>query len=228
MITRRSYNTLLDKQFALSSRIKQCEKINEELKVLKKQYAEGQDLLNKIMVLKEKFHDYYELCKKEESAYKERRKLFMETYITEYLAEIFPEQQFIAKIVEKNIYNYNRVSLVIMDEYGNERDPLLSEGKFCQQLISTAAVVAAVHNSNKHALYIDEAFSASSPSNLVKASNILERIQQEGIFCLLISQHAELYRDVHRREIHLDYDYLKNVTIIKNTTDFSGGVSSVD
>ena len=76
----------------------------------------------------------------EEVNFKERRLGYLNQSITEALAQIFPNEQFVARIDCNVVRGRNYAQLILYDRDGNERMPFVQEGKMCQYLISFAAV----------------------------------------------------------------------------------------
>lgn len=208
--------------YRLKNKVDNQRVINERLEELRRKQKEVEDLLSMVITVRTLYEQYKDLCIKEENDYKRRRKMFIEDYISDNLRLIFEDEILVAKIEENKKNGYNRVELNVIDEQGNVRNPSITEGQFCQQLIALSAVVATVHNAKANKIYVDEAFSMASPDNLVKVSGILDKIRREGVQCIIISQHAELYRDITRREITLDYSYLTGTTKIASIVDYQG------
>lgn len=227
MVDRRDCDRYMRAWYKKQNELENQKVINSKLAELQAKRDEVEDTLKYVTMVKELFEQYRDMCILEENAYKKRRKGFIEDYISDILSTIFPDETLTAHIEEVKRNGYNRVELRLTDEQGNVRNPYLTEGQFCQQLIALSAVIATIHNAHANKVYVDEAFAMASPDNLVKASKVLDRIQREGIQAVIISQHAELYRDIFHREIVLDYSTLTGTTRVTSIADYEGVVTDV-
>lgn len=143
---------------------------------------------------------------KEDDEFKKRRINYLSDRITEVLATIFPEEQFEAEIVYDFKYGSDKAFLTLKDKNGKIRIPFISEGKLCQYLISFASTVSTVMGLGASEIFIDEAFGVSSSTNLPKVGEIIREYSENGLQFFIISQNADLYNDIPRREIHFHKD----------------------
>lgn len=145
----------------------------------------------------------------EDMAFKNRRLDFMSSVITDFLSELFPDDNFTAKV--KCDFNRGmKAELLLLDRYGNERLIHMSEGRFAQSLISFGASIGVSENMGAKKLYLDEAFSVSDPENLQKVSDLYRALLDKGMQIIMIEQTSTGYKDLPRREIRLARDVLTN------------------
>lgn len=208
-------------------RIQDCKVTIEKAKVLNQKYDSLKVSLDSIQSKQQKLYQHclkldqlIKLIDQEDAAFRKRRISFLEDKITQELAKIFPTEGFIANIDCDFKRGNGHASLTLKDKYGNERMPEVSEGKLCQYLISFASTVSAVKGLQSTNIYIDEAFGVSSENNLPKIGDIISSTIEEGMQIILISQKADLYGDIPRREIHLKKDYANDVTNVEKICEF--------
>ena len=116
--------------------------------------------------------------------------------------------------------NNQRVKLTLVDPSGEERNPRMSEGMMLQQLISFSSAVGLTECMNGNKIYMDEAFSASSPENLTKVSALLQTLIDRDFQIILIEQEDDIYKDLPRREIRLFKDPILKEAQVVSTTDY--------
>lgn len=156
----------------------------------------------------------------EEVNFKERRLGYLNQSITEALAQIFPNEQFVARIDCNVVRGRNYAQLILYDRDGNERMPFVQEGKMCQYLISFAAVKGVTTALGSETMFIDEAFGAASSDNTQKMGPIIQNIAESGIQVILVSQNSNLYENVPHREICFHKDEATQAVVIDNITDY--------
>lgn len=155
----------------------------------------------------------------EDTEYRKRRLGYLNQYITNNLALIFPNEGYTAKIKCDFKYNYSRVTLNLYNKHGEVRIPKVSEGMMCQELIGFSASVSLAECLGKNMFYMDEAFAVSDKENLQRIGQILQSLIDKGFQIFLIEQHAESYKDLKRREIHLIKDPIENAVKVKAVLD---------
>lgn len=191
-----------------------------------KRYKSLEQDYNTVLDVQEELQQYVSLleifitaCTTEDNAYRERRKEFMTSYIDENLHIIFPEEGFKSKLEFDYKYKSQVVSLTLVDKFGIERLPRLSEGMMLQQLISFSASIGLSECMGKNKIFMDEAFSASSPENLTKVGKLLEHLISKDLQIIVIEQKDDIYKDIPRREIHLIKDVLTDKVEISKCID---------
>lgn len=209
-------NKILDKRAAL-----------ERAKVLQAEYMKTKTHYDRVTDLEKRSYNHLvkleqllKIIEKEDSDFKERRINFLNDHITNEILKIFPSKGYVAKIDCDFKRGSGTATLTLIDKYGRERIPEISEGKLCQYLISFASTVGAVKGLNTNNIYVDEAFGVSSTSNLPKIGDILKSTVEDGMQLILISQNAELYSSIPRREIHLKLDEGTDVSVVEDIVDF--------
>ena len=217
---RKSYNMLNRKLGTLKGDLRVIEQNNKEFNNIKINY-------DKVVQMEKDAEDYmdtlkiiYERGVIEGNEYKKRRIDFLEKYIGENLAEIFPDEEFQCKINYEKKNGKAKASLTLIDRNGEERLPRMSEGKLCRQLVSYSACIAMCECTDNKKLYMDEAFYASSPENLAKISGLLKRLIKEDFQIILIAQTDDIYKDIPHREITLEKDLLENKVNIVSIIDY--------
>lgn len=167
-----------------------------------------------------KLEQLKKIIDKEDASFRERRITFLSEHITQELLKIFPAEGYTAKIDVDFLRGNGTATLTLIDKYGVERIPEITEGKLCQYLISFAATVGAVKGLGTNNIYVDEAFGVSSTDNLPKIGDMLNATVEEGMQLVLISQNAGLYSDIPRREICLELNSITDSAEVVEVIDF--------
>lgn len=179
---------------------------NKEREELEIKYKEASSVLNQAKTLKEVNKRLLEKVIAEDIAFKERRLDFLSEKVTEYLQSLFPARGFRAKI-ECDFYRGDlNPRLRFFDKHGNERLLFLSEGRFLQSLISYGGSVALIESLGTDKLFMDEAFAVSDPENLLEVGKLTETILERMAQVFMIEQTSNGYKNIPRREIHLEFD----------------------
>lgn len=156
----------------------------------------------------------------EDIDFKNRRIEYLNKIITEILAEFFPYLGLQASISYEDNRNSTKAKLRLKDADGNIRKPLISEGKFCQYLISFAGVAGILQSLGKNSIYLDEAFGVTSRERLTQVGEMLHKSVQKGLFLIAVTQNPELYNSVPRREIRMAYDVIKDAAYVEEVLDY--------
>lgn len=207
---------LLDKRAALE----RAKIMQEEYLKLKASHDSIQDLSRRCLNHLTRLEQLKKVVDCEDASFRERRITFLSEHITQELLKIFPTKGYQAKIDCDFKRGSGMATLTLLDKYDVERIPEITEGKLCQYLISFASTVGAIKGLNTNNIYIDEAFGVSSSSNLPKIGDILQSTAQEGIQLILISQNSNLYANIERREIHLEFNDLTDSSSVTEIIDF--------
>lgn len=169
-----------------------------------------QTYTNQIKLANKTLHDK---VYNEDKAFKQRRLNFLSSVVTEYISEVFPDRGFTAKLECTFSYGDVNPNLKLFDRLQRQRIITLQEGMFLQSLISYAATIGMIESLGVKILYSDEAFSVSDPENLGKVAELkrflLGRINQ----IIEIEQSNAGYKNLPRREIHLEYDPLTDSVV---------------
>ncbi|MFQ9249550.1 MAG: hypothetical protein ACLR3R_20090 [Clostridium paraputrificum] len=141
--------------------------------------------------------------KDEYSKYQSNRVAFIENSLAEILALLFPNEFFIPKLNYSLERRNIRCELIFTDADGNERHPRITEGDFMKDLIAFTSAIKVLELVGSKTFYIDEAFSHASLSNKEKMGNVIGSYIDEGLQMILISQSAECYQNLPRKEFYL-------------------------
>ena len=193
---------------------------NRELEQIQSNLAQVSELKDDLETKINEFTILDKLVNKEDTNYKQRRLGFLSEYIDENLNIIFPNDGFKTKINCDLTYNSPKVSLKLMNNLGRVSTPQIGEGKLCQQLISFSSSAAIAECMGLKSIYMDEAFTASSPENATKAGQLLKSLIAKGFQILLIEQNDDIYKDLTRREIVLKRDYIEKSVIVCEEKDY--------
>lgn len=158
-------------------------------------------------------------CIQTEHNYQTRRINYLNTLITDALREVFPDENFEAKI----IYEYGRkdtVRLELQDSAGHVSSPDIGQGQLMQYIISLVAVVGITSGLGFKNLFIDEAFGVAASSKLEDLGEILNRYAQNGMQIILVSQNPFLYNGIPHRVFTLNHDAVTKTTTVAKTEDF--------
>lgn len=192
---------------------------NKRYKSLEKDYNTVLEIHDELKQYVNLLEIFITACTTEDNAYRERRKEYMTSYIDENLNIIFPDEGFRSKLEFDYKYKSQMVALTLIDKFGIERMPRLSEGMMLQQLISFSASIGLAECMGKNKIFMDEAFSASSPENLTKVGRLVEHLISKGFQLIVIEQKDDIYKDIPRREIHLLKDVLTDKVEINKCID---------
>ena len=163
---------------------------------------------------------YVTVCNREDNSYRERRINYITSYIDNNLETIFPNEGFKSKIYFDYKHKAQRVKLTLIDKLGVERNPRITEGMMLQQLISFSASIGLCECMMQRKIYMDEAFSASSPENLTKVSKLIKSLIEKDFQVILIEQKDDIYKDLPRREINLIKSEIQDSVVIFSTVDY--------
>lgn len=213
---------LLDKRAALE----RASVLADEYKRVKSSLNKIEDLQNSVVRHITKLEQLSRIVDKEDADFRKRRITFLSEHVTNELAKIFPCEGYQATIDCDFKRGNGTASLTLIDKYGIERIPEVTEGKLCQYLISFASTVGAVKGLNTNNIFIDEAFGVSSSGNLPKIGEILKSTVDDGMQLILISQNSALYEDIPRREIHLKLDEVLDCSKVEKVIDYGGSDDS--
>ena len=214
---KRLYEMYLDR---LKLDYEKAKEMNGKIKALRERLQHVNLLLSDVESYVNNLNFLLKVVNVEETNFKERRLGYLNQSITEALAEIFPNEQFIAKIDCNVVRGKNYAQLILYDRDGNERMPFVQEGKMCQYLISFAAVKGVTTALGSETMFIDEAFGAASSDNTQKMGPIIKNIADSGIQVILVSQNSSLYENISHREICFHKDGNKQSVVIDNITDY--------
>lgn len=193
---------------------------NQILKTLDDDLEKVEKVENNLRIFVNMLSAFQSVTDKEDLAYKERRVNYLCSYIDTNLEHVFPYDNFKSKIKLDLKYNNKKAELLLLDKYDKARIPAYSEGKMLRQLISFSSAVGLTECLGKSSIYMDEAFSASSPENLTKASKVLGSLLKKNFQVILIEQTNEIYKDLPRREIILEKEPIRDEVIVKSITDY--------
>ncbi len=200
--------------------IEMAKRDNKILKTLDNDLEKVENVEKNLKIFVNMLSTFKAVTDKEDLAYKERRVNYLCSYIDANLEHVFPYDNFKSKINLDLKYNNKKAELALVDKYGKSRIPAYSEGKMLRQLISFSSAVGLAECLGKSSIYMDEAFSASSPENLTKAGKVLESLLKKNFQVILIEQTNEIYKDLPRREIVLEKEPIKDEVIVKSITDY--------
>ena len=215
-IAQGSYKNSLER---MQNQIAVAEAHNEQIDILTAK-------LNQVNALNEKLEQYGQqlriiraACITTEHNYQTRRINYLNTLITDALHEVYPEEDYTAKI----IYDYERkdtVRLELQDRFGHVSSPEVGQGQLMQYVISLIAVVGITSGLGYKNLFIDEAFGVAAASKLPDLGEILNRYVKNGMQIILVSQNSDLYNGIPRRVFGLKKDASTGITTVVKTEDF--------
>lgn len=185
---------------------------NNKFLELKEKYDKAVETKKLLDAYVQSMEILYKCCNSENNKYKRKRLDYVEKFLDEKLDIVFPDDNFSAKIVIDNKYGNNVAYLTLLTADGKERTPLVSEGKFCQQLLSSNSAIALIKCLGVNRLFLDEAYANSSAKNIAKVGNMLKDLVGSGIQIILIEHKEEIYKDIPRREIYVEKDPLEDAT----------------
>lgn len=159
------------------------------------------------------------VIQKEDRDFKTRRIQYLNTLITDSLAEIFPEDGLKARLY-CDFDRKSEVVLELLDKDGNVLSPDMCSGKLQQYLISFAAVSGITKGLGVNNLYVDEAFGVAATSILGEIGKIIQKRVEQGVQIVIIAQNPGLYQDLPRREISLVRDTISNSISVKSEIDY--------
>jgi hypothetical protein len=156
----------------------------------------------------------------EETRFRQNRVDYLNDMITDRLALFFPNDNRTAHLLFENKRGIMRASLLLEDGMGNQEDTNVSASDFQKYLIGFTATCGILEAQDKHIIFVDEAFGVADKDNVVKMGECLDKSVKSGTQIILISQNADLYSSVERREFVLSRDPITNVASIVSVTDY--------
>lgn len=214
------YNDFSNRLFYKKSQLMEAKKTNAELVDLTKNLNEVKELRAEIENNIAGYKTLIKITKAEDLNYRNRRLAFIEENLDNYIDLIFPNEGFKSKINCRVKYNSERAVLTLENKVGRVSKPKRLEGKLCRQLINFSATKVISECFNLYKLYLDEAFTASSRTNLTKISTIIKSAVESGTQILLIEQEDGVYKDLPRREIHISKNPLTLETSVLYNKDY--------
>lgn len=193
---------------------------NEELKEIYTKHAYAEETLNEVKFMLSSFKDFSVLVNKEDAKFKQRRLDYLCNYIDNNLQRIFPYDDLKSKIYVNFKYKSQLAKLKLRNSKGREFIPKIAEGGLKRHLISFSSSLALVECLGGNKIYMDESFSTSSPENLTKIGVILQDLVEKNFQVVLVEHQSDIYKDLPRREIHLDRDKIQNKVIVTNIIDY--------
>lgn len=196
-----------------------CKERNEIYNSLVQRRERLREILSDIKEYLKELELIKDSINREDVLFKNSRITFLNSIITNRIKELFPNEDLEA-VIEYNDKNRNtKAVLYLIDGNGNKRIPKISEGKFLQYAIGYTAVDGVLRNLGKNIIYIDEAFSVASESNLANVGEILKNSVESGMQIILVSQKSELYQSISHREIRMQKDPKMKRVVIDEIVD---------
>lgn len=192
---------------------------NDQIDTLTEQLHAIDALNNKLDMYAQQLSLVRAACIETEHNYQTRRINYLNTLITDALREVFPEENFEAKI----IYDYGRkdtVRLELHDAAGHISSPDIGQGQLKQYIISMVAVVGITSGLGFKNLFIDEAFGVAASTKLEDLGEILDKYVKAGMQIILVSQNPFLYNSIPHRVFTLNKDAETGTTTVVKTEDF--------
>lgn len=217
---RQFYNKSVNKLNNLKVKLEVAKENNKNIKELETNYEKVCEVESSLDEYVQLLKIFSKVCADEDNAYRERRIKYITSYIDKNIQIIFPDEGFASRLKFDYSRNNQRVKLTLVDPSGEERNPRMSEGMMLQQLISFSSAVGLTECMNGNKIYMDEAFSASSPENLTKVSALLQTLIDRDFQIILIEQEDDIYKDLPRREIRLFKDPILKEAQVVSTTDY--------
>lgn len=189
----------------------QSDKLRAELDVLLTLISDVKKHRNNLLLLQT-------AATKETNEFQNRRIEYLNDMISAALAEIFPDEGYVAKIC----CDFSRkevCELILYDSDGHESMPDISEGKLMQYLISFAAVSGITKGLGCSNLFIDEAFGVSDIDRLPELGKAIQKQVQSGMQVILISQNSALYAELPRHVINLHKDIDTKRVVVDSEED---------
>lgn len=217
---RQFYNKSVNKLNNLKVKLEVAKENNKNIKELGTNYEKVCEVESSLDEYVQLLKIFSKVCADEDNAYRERRIKYITSYIDKNIQIIFPDEGFASRLKFDYSRNNQRVKLTLVDPSGEERNPRMSEGMMLQQLISFSSAVGLTECMNGNKIYMDEAFSASSPENLTKVSALLQTLIDRDFQIILIEQEDDIYKDLPRREIRLFKDPILKEAQVVSTTDY--------
>lgn len=210
------YRRKLEEKRVKLERAKVC---NEQYKKLKARYAQLDEECTRATELNIALKKVLLIAHREDLNYKEKRKLLLESIIDSSLVNIFPNEELHAKLSCDFKRNSSQITLRLQDKHGRLRKPTISEGQMMQYLISVSAMFGVLNNLGCTSVYLDEAFSVSSPENLVKVGKELNKYIKAGMQIFCISQNSEIYDGIPHRAFYMHKDPIEECVVIDKMID---------
>lgn len=201
---------LLNRNYAFkisqyTEKINRAKVTNEQRSDLQEKKQASDELLANLL----KYMNVLQVIKsravKENEDFRTRRLDLLSSSISENLATIFPDEGYDVK-VSCSFNRRDNINLTVTNQRMETMSPKMSSGKLQQYLISFSSICCITKALGKKAVYVDEAFGASSTANLPLIGDLIGKLSSEdGMQLILVSQNAALYQDIPgRREIYLE------------------------
>ena len=192
---------------------------NKEFEYLNAEKVSGDEILSALELYSRNLKDLWDNVNREDKDYRNRRIEFLNSEITKMLVKFFPNKNLVANIVFDDKYKNSNAYLSLIDEDGDVRNPLNTEGMFQQYLISYAAVTSVLQTMNKHIVFIDEAFGVASKKNLPKIADVLAQSCESGMQIILATQDPLLFDNIPHRVINLELNPVTDSVEIESVDD---------
>jgi hypothetical protein len=160
--------------------------------------------------------------KKIYSDFKDSRMDIISSTATEHVRRLFPERGYKVKISYELSRNVNS-RIRLFDRDGLERLIHMAQGKFLQSLIGYSGSTTMLLEMGMDKMYSDESFAVAHPDNMAKVELIFGELLGYLTQMFMVEQTPNGYRNLNRRESHLEFDPLTETTSIVAVKDFKGG-----
>lgn len=204
---------------SLQRKLEEGKRLNREREELQRKLSDARKLRQQTATYVGALNKLQKRFITEDLEYKDRRLAFVSKLITDNVAAIFPFEGFTVSLLSDFKYKSSRTHLRITDRNNRKRLPHINEGKLMQELISYSSALGINESSGCYILYADEALAASDQDNLGKIAELTRNALDKGIQIIMIEQSENGYKNLPRREFHLEKDHVNQRTVLVNVID---------
>ena len=202
---------------SLKSKIDNIKENNKNLEANKVRQSKLDEIGRNYMTYRNSLGILFQCMQKLSDKKQEDRIAFLNEYITNRLASLFPEHGYAARLnYDKGRADTVRLELIKPD--GTVSTPNIGQGQLMQYIISYSAVESIAQGLGVKNIFIDEAFGVCAENKLPEIGDMINASVNEGCQIILVSQHSELYDNIPHREIRLEMgeDCVTKVSEVKD------------
>lgn len=185
--------------------------LTEKVGILENDLIELQRNKTRLLALQDKMNQV-------SIAYKEERQKYLQEISNEYLAKIFPDDNFCVKFVPSVYRNKEYIDLYSGHNEGGMSPLEMQHGRLFRQFLGYIITVVIQKAKNCELLIMDEAMNSGDEETLMKITPVVKDLLNSGKQMIMIEHKHVLYENLPRLQYKLERDILDNsVNIVSET-----------
>jgi hypothetical protein len=204
----------------LRSKLEQGKRTNLERQELQNKLTELNELKMSVDILQGVAGELLAETKGEDVAYKDRRLDFVSQKVTTDLERLFPLDSLKVKL-KVDPTRGMKAHMALYDRHGIQRTASIYAGGMMKSTIAYSSSYSISESLGSAVMWMDEYFAASSNLSLAKMSEITKEALEQGVQIFMVEHKTAGYKNLPRREFHLERDLILNRVQKPVVRDFS-------